>query len=142
MDDRPLVLIVEKNPRVRDFLARELAGEAFCALLARDQDQAALLVAQHGRPKALVCDIESLSGTCGGWAAALCPNTPVVAMAYPVPGPDEMPVCASALVEKNGDPRPLVLTLREVLHLDQNGSGKKADSSPGETGPEGSQARD
>jgi hypothetical protein len=37
-------------------------------------------------------------------------------------------VRAAALVEKDGDPRPLVRALRRVLNLDQAGSGKKPDS--------------
>lgn len=136
MDKRPCVLIVEKNPRVRDFLARELAGEGFCALLARDRDHAALLVARNGRPDALVCDAESLSGQGRRWAESLCPDTPVVALVYPVSGPEESPVCATALVEKTGDLRPLVRTLLAVLNLDQNGSGKKADSNTRNPAPD------
>ncbi len=128
MNTRPMVLIVEKNPRVRDFLSRELAGEAFRALLARDQEQAALLVARDGLPDALVCDAESLAGHGRCWTADLCPGTPVVALVYPVAGPEETTVCAAALVEKDGDPRPLVRALRRVLNLDQDGSGKKPDS--------------
>lgn len=134
MDKRPCVLIVEKNPRVRDFLARELAGEDFCALLARDRDHAALLVRSNGRPDALVCDAESLSGQGRRWADALCPGTPVVALVYPASGPEEDPVCAAALVEKTGDLRPLVQALLGILNLDQTGSGKKADSTPRDPG--------
>ncbi|HBE94947.1 MAG TPA: hypothetical protein DDW80_05835 [Desulfovibrio sp.] len=133
------MLIVEKNPRVRDFLARELAGEDFCALLARDQDHAALLVHSNGRPDALVCDAESLSGQDRRWADALCPGTPVVALVYSVSGPEDDPVCATALVEKTGDLRPLVQALLGVLNLDQTGSGKKADSGTRNPDPDQSQ---
>ena len=139
MDKRPCVLIVEKNPRVRDFLARELAGEDFCALLARDQDHAALLVHSNGRPDALVCDAESLSGQDRRWADALCPGTPVVALVYSVSGPEDDPVCATALVEKTGDLRPLVQALLGVLNLNQTGSGKKADSGTRDPDPDQSQ---
>ena len=70
---------------------------------------------------------------------ALCPGTPVVALVYPTAGTEEDPVCAAALVEKTGDLRPLVQALLGVLNLNQNRSGKKADSSAQDPGPDQSQ---
>lgn len=122
MDADPCVLIVDRNPRVRAFLARELETLGVCALLARDRHQARELLGRERPPDVLVCDAEALSGG-PEWASELCPASPVVVLTYPGDGPEAGIVCAHVLVEKTGDPSPLLAAVLGLLRGGASGGG-------------------
>jgi CheY-like chemotaxis protein len=117
MTAAPCVLIVDRNPRVRAFLARELEVLGVRALQARDRHQARELLARGGQPALLICDAEALAGG-PGWATDLCPACPVVVQTYPGDGPEAGIVCAHALVEKTGDPSRLLSAVLTLLRAD------------------------
>lgn len=114
------ILIVDRNPRVREFLGREFRNQGFAVHLARDRGQVAEALGRGCVPDVVVSDDQT--GHAGepaflDWLAARCPGVPLVAHCFA----ETCQECgtAAAVVEKRGDPTNLLEAVRSVLGRDR-----------------------
>lgn len=114
------ILIVDRNPRVREFLGREFRGQGFAVHLARDRGQVAAVLDGGVAPDVVVSDDQT--GHAGepaflDWLAARCPGVPLVVHCFA----EACAECgtAAAVVEKCGDPTALLEAVRSVLGRDR-----------------------
>ncbi|WP_028586467.1 response regulator transcription factor [Desulfocurvus vexinensis] len=106
---RPLVVVAEKNPRIRQFLAREFAARGWLAVQAADGAELRRAARAEPRPDMFVVDLELPfleEGLRGPGGEALRPLVLHALMPEAADHP-ALPL-AGAVVEKTGDPGALL----------------------------------
>lgn len=106
---RPLVVLAEKNPRIRQFLVREFSARGWLVVQAADGDELRLAARAEPRPDVFVVDLELPfleQGLRGADDEVLRPLVLHVLM----PDAADHPALALAevVVEKTGDPGALL----------------------------------
>jgi DNA-binding NtrC family response regulator len=113
------ILIIERNPHVRDFLRRELVKRDYLVRGSRHADEALAVVSSPEPPDLIVFAADTPDIDTAGELQRLswsCPRTPIILHTYHEDSVDEsIAPFVTAVVEKSGNPERLLQIVDDLL---------------------------